>query len=349
MRRNFLFWIAVLLAIFMLTGCTSLKNKTPTSSPEQFYKISSLIDYDDKLCGYSNEVYPSNYGTKIVVKDKITGDLIKEYRAEMSTKIAWTGLSSEGYVCEGGTEADNALISVYAQGYAPLVFAYKYPRSQLAIVEVFMVKSCSGGPSFFDNLNISSEVSAELNGNQTAAADYIKEGEDRFYEIIKNQFGFEKTDYTLQCAESDFSRGGYLKVKGTYKDGSPLELYSHWGWCSSGGAGCGWSMCFSSPSEALFASVKNISCNKISSRELRLESCRDAEENAEIFDKEADICSVVNDTTKEAHSRCIGGEFEMINGSKKTVSIVQSSSGSTGFGSDSVEAGDFNCLEAYDN
>jgi hypothetical protein len=169
-----------------------------------------------------------------------------------------------------------------------------------------MIKSCSGGPSFLDNL----QLTYETMDNKTLADKYIKEAQDRFYETIKDQFNLEKSEYNLECMESNMGRGGYIKAKGTYKDGSELELYYRWGWCSSGGTDCGESKCFSTTSDTVFSIMKNTSCNSITSSQSHDEY----------------IClSPAYDNTTEVRNECLNGSFEKIDGNKKTISIIQSS------------------------
>ena len=60
-------------------------------------------------------------------------------------------------------------------------------------------------------------------------------------------------------------RGGFIKAKGTYEDNSPFGLYYRWGWCSSGGADCGWEACFKTTLDELLETVKANLCNELSS------------------------------------------------------------------------------------
>jgi hypothetical protein len=313
-------FIVLILIIFSFY----FKERNPTSSQEQLYKISSLVDYDAGLCiGRSIAYKPNgfNSGIKLIFRDKITGELIKGY-GTLSTIDGSSGFGSENYSCEEGIDSEKVLVSAYAKGYTPLVFIFKYPKNQLATVEVLMIKSCSGGPSFFDNL----KVYSEMINNKTNAIEYINTSQNSIYNRIKEIFGLEKEEYNLECVESQMERGGYIKLKGTYKDGSPLEFYYRWGWCSSGGSDCGWSICFSSTSDILFESVKNISCNRVFSRQIN----------------DTNICSSeAYDKTEEVQNKCNSGDFQRIDGSKNSLSIIQNSNRC----GDSVAVGEFNCLE----
>lgn len=55
------------------------------------------------------------------------------------------------------------------------------------------------------------------------------------------------SDLSLTSAEGDFSRGGYVKGEGVDGRGNVIKFFRDWGWCSSGGSGCGFNICFSAP------------------------------------------------------------------------------------------------------
>ncbi len=150
--------------------------------------------------------------------------------------------------------------------------------------------------------------------------------EERFYELISQQFGLNKTDYTLEFADSYLIRGGFLKAKGKTTDGKEFELYHHYGGCSSGGSDCGWSNCFSSTSSQVFETSKNKLCNEIYS-----------------FHAAADtFCAGPElDQTSEVRKKCFEGGFEKTSGQKRTISITQQS----GRCESSVQKAEFNCLE----
>jgi hypothetical protein len=314
----------VILVLLWIGGCTPVVMDTPPIPPtEKTFKISSLADYNSSLCtsiGYGNNPGGFSSGIRLVLKDKTTGELL-EGDGDYSTNAGGGSLGPGEYSCEEGIDSKYAAIFAHSKGYAPSVFILTYPTNKLATVEVSMVKSCTGGPSFFDNLI----MSAFIMDNQTLAGEYQKDGQDRFYDIIKNEIGLEKTDYTLDCMEGDMGRGGYIKARGKLNDSSSFELYYHWGWCSSGGSDCGWSKCFSSESNRLMASVKNITCGQISSR---------------VIHNDYTCASEAYDRTDEVKNKCNAGEFEKVDGSKRIISIIQNS----GRCEDSVNVGDLSCL-----
>ena len=328
MKRNSILVLIALFIVIIVGVVFYLRGNSQNTllSTQQNYKISSLIDYDANLCsgiGYAYKQNGFNSGIKLIFKDKITGELI-EGSAMTSTSESESSIDSKNYSCEESINSEEVLISANAQGYTPSVFIFKYPKNKLAIVEVLMMKSCSGGPSFFDNL----DLSAKFIASQSISNEYIKNSQNRFYEIIEDQFNLKKSDYSVECAEGDLGRRGYVKVKGEYKDGSPLELNYHLGWCSSGGSDCGWSMCLKSQSDDLFGPVKNNFCNKLSSRQL--------------YDDYSCTSQQAHDKTEEVKGNCIAGEFENIDGNTKSISIIQNSNRCT----DSVKVGEFNCIES---
>lgn len=68
------------------------------------------------------------------------------------------------------------------------------------------------------------------------------------YSEIDNSFGIGPSKITLTSAQGDFSRGGNLEAKGVDDNNNKINIYYHWGWCSSGGADCGLEFCASAPS-----------------------------------------------------------------------------------------------------
>ena len=72
------------------------------------------------------------------------------------------------------------------------------------------------------------------------------EDEEMLKARIEEYFGLAPETYIVMCSECQFDRGGGFKAR-LEKDGTPLEVAYHWGWCSSGGADCGHDLCFSSP------------------------------------------------------------------------------------------------------
>ena len=313
--------IGIVLLVVFLTVCVQ---KITQDKP---FKIISKINYDRYLCGRRSSYHNHEgfyTGLRAVLKDKDTGENL-EGNSYISIEGGGGGLSlHESYSCEEQISSQNAIVSVYSKGYTPMIFELDLPKNQLATVEVSMMKSCSGGPTCFDNLKVG--LLERVDGNQTKAEEIITSSQNWFFDIIKRNFGLEKSDYELSCMECDMMRQpGYIKAKGTYKDGSPFELYYHWDWCSPAGTGCGWDICFSSTSNTLFESVKTNICSKISSGQSHDEySC-----TAEAYDD-----------TEQVKSQCLAGEYERIVGNEKTLAIKQISNRCKS----SVEEGNFDYI-----
>lgn len=320
--------IGIILITILLSGCIQkiTGNKNQTQAFEVQYNISSQINYNRTFCkntGFHHNPEGFNIGSRVVLKDRITGEDLNGY-ASTSVKSPGDDLNvDKSYSCEEQVNSRNTIISVYSKGYTPLVFEIKLPKNKLTTIEVPMIKSCSGGPSCFDNIKIG--LLEKANGNQTKADEISTHFQDGFTETIQKKFGLEKTDYNLSCMECDMGRAGFIKAKGTYKDGSPLELYYHWGWCSSGGSDCGWSTCFSSTSNTLFESIKNRVCDRISSNQYN-----------------NDICYLnAYDYTEQVKNKCVAGEYEKTSENKKTLAIKQTETRCTS----GVAIGNFNCMD----
>ena len=235
----------ILFALIAVAGCAV----TVEEHASENHPYSALLtDYDNSLCGgtgYGYKIGGFNSGIRLLLKDAWTKQEIQGY-GYASTRTSGGSLDSQYYACEEGIDDDMVLISAYAKGHAPEVFIYRYPKNKLATIEIWMNESCHGH-GLFDDLRISSQIWK----NQTLTNEYVKDSEQRVIEIVKQNFKLDETDYLLQCLEGDLGRGGYIKANGTFKDGSPFELFYHWGWCSSGGADCGETLCFNSSSEDL--------------------------------------------------------------------------------------------------
>jgi hypothetical protein len=301
------------------------------SRPRTDYTIVSLVAYNQSLCGYTHSggEYPGySSGVKFVLKDNDTGKLLDGY-AVIEKGIATGGLGAEEkYSCVDYIGPLAGIINGSVSGYTPTVFTFKYPKNQLATVAVSMTKSCSTNASCLDK--VKQELGKKASGNQTLADELFRSSEDWFYDVIYDSYGLERMDYVHTCTECDLARGGYIKAKGTYKDGTPMELYYHWGWCSSGGTDCGWSVCFASENKQLFESVKNIACQKLSYYE-RVE--------------DTSVPGVVSmntvvDRSNQTITECLSGKYDDKTGNMYALSIIQEANRYA----TSVEKGDTDCM-----
>jgi len=270
------------------------------------------MDFNESLCestGNGNSENGFDYGIRIILKDKDTNETLNGYANYAMMDNSGGSINRDGgYTCEKNIDEDTQVISAYSQGYSPVVFSIAPARNSLSTIEVSMIKSCTGAPSCFDNFETKySKLKLE---NKTYYDELLNEQKNIFYDYVDRSLGVNRTDYTLQCMECDMGRGGYVKAKGIYKDGSNLELYYHWGWCSSGGSDCGYDVCVSTDSDTIFSSAKNNYCNTL------YWNARSDENTCpgETFN---------NDTI--IRNECSNGKFDSIDSSKKTFALIQSS------------------------
>jgi hypothetical protein len=243
---------------------------------------------------------------KAVLKDKDTWEKLDGY-AYLLTGTSKGSLSmDENYSCIEQTLSERMTIYAYAKGYAPRTLPFEPVRGQMTEVRIPMTKSCSGGPSCFDNIRTEYY-------NQTRAEEEEKNAQELLRELIKEKYGLEENEYKLTCAECDLSRGGFIKAKGTYMDATPLELYYHWGWCSSGGADCGWDACFTSKNKELFSSVKKGICLSLSSYNRTEDTSVPGVVSMQIL----------TDDTNETIRQCLEGKYETRQEDAQTISVRQ--------------------------
>jgi len=304
--------VGILLLVVFLSGCVqraALEKTTSISLGKTYYNIVSEVNYERSLCGdISNHHQPSgfNTGVRIILKDKDTGKKLNGY-ATISMKGGGGTLTlDDAYTCEEQIKSESAVISAYSRGYAPITFKLGLPKNKLVTIEVSMFKSCSGGPSCFDNIWV--ELLGSTGGNEAKAESLLESERNKFFSMIQQKFGLKKSNYVLSCIECNMKRDGYIKAKGTYKDGSLIELYYHWEWCSSGGVDCGWELCFSSTSDELFEHVKANVCSKLASKQYK--------------------------------TKCLSGNYEKVIGEKKILSLRQISNEH----GHSMDKGNFNCM-----
>ncbi|MFZ2456111.1 MAG: hypothetical protein WAX07_06515 [Candidatus Altiarchaeia archaeon] len=333
MKKKHIATLAGVLLIGIVLFAWIQETAPPIVSPQNpGYKIVSLIDYDKNLCSSvisHGELNGFDTGSNIILKDNESGQKLNGSVLISMGNSASGGGADTGYSCEENTSSGKAVISAYSAGYASGVFELDLPKDKLATVEILMAKGCSGATACIDKLKIG--LLERAGGNQTKADEMLKSSQEQFYEIIQRNYGLEKTDYELTCTECDLGRGGFIKAKGNYMDGTPMEIYYHRGWCSSGGTDCGWSKCFATENEKLFASVKNMSCNRLS-----------------VYTREEDTSvpgvmsmTTVEDLTNETIKECMNGKYDEDRGKMKAFSIIQNANRYA----TSVEKGDVDCMD----
>ncbi len=120
--------------------------------------------------------------------------------------------------------------------------------------------------------------------------------------ILQEEFGISA--YNIININCDPNRGGYIKTEVEdlldYNI-SKLKIYYHWGWCSSGGADCGRSICFSTESIDKFNEIRNKLCDKLG--------------------KDSPTSENLTQEDRNLISECNSKKFEKVIGNKKVFSI----------------------------
>lgn len=272
MGKNTFFILLLVFLLITFVGCSKESNNAidyNTSSVIKYYSIISTENYNTSLCssaGYGVSENGLDWGLRIIIKDKDTNENISGYASYTSNRggggVDVVGVDADtSYTCEENVDSSTLIIYVYSAGHSPIVFSITPSNSSLMTIEVLMTKSCSGAPSCFDNFEIQNSWMKIT--NKTYYDILLKDYENSFYDYIDRYFQLNRSDYILQCMECNMGRGGYVKAKGIYKNGTDLELYYHWGWCSSGGTDCGYSMCIATNSKDFMNAEKAKYCDTL--------------------------------------------------------------------------------------
>lgn len=293
--------------ILLASGCAKDNNKG-----NKQYSITPLQDYDASMCDGTSTIRGGyeGIGIKLEAYDSDSGQPIQGASGFINYQEQGGGssINSEGFSCFITDPTFPFLLSVSAsREYLQIkgLNITPVPVGKMYLIKVPMEKK--------------------------PACYYDGEYLNNYFENINRSFGIPQSEYSLECMDSSFGRGGFIEAKGTYKNGEKLELLYHWGWCSSAGTDCGWTKCFAvEGNDELFQSVKKRLCNEIKS----------------FFNNNIAACESANpsyDNTSEVREKCLEGEYEYELGDKKVISIIQSS----GRCSSSVHKGDSNCLAIY--
>jgi hypothetical protein len=197
-----------------------------------------------------------------------------------------------------GTISTKTAMSVYSKGHSPKSFVIDFPKNKMVTIEIPLKKSCTGEKSCFEN----QEVMLSLQTNKTLAEEAREWVDEQFYKVIEDSIGLSQAFYEWDCAECDVGRGGFYKLRGTYRDTIPFNAYVRSGWCSSGGADCGYDICFSTADDDLFDRVKEHICS-----DTFYKICEDG----------SGFCAGT-----DLNQRCRDGEFDYTGGAEKTISLV---------------------------
>ena len=223
----------------ILSGCVneSLNNKNRIVDENKDYKLLSTSDFKSNqldCVSTGNSAKPSgfDFGVELKVIDFKSAQEIENGRGWFFLENESGGnLKAKNLICFTNIDTKFGYFETYAIGYTPKKFKLDpLPKDKIVTIEVPLKKSCS--EKIYDTKN-----------------------EAYFFDRIKESIGLKNEDYRLECMESEIMRGGFIKATGKYKDGSNFELFYHWGWCSSGGADCIDTLCFSAENGELFNNV----------------------------------------------------------------------------------------------
>jgi hypothetical protein len=153
--------------------------------------------------------------------------------------------------------------------------------------------------------------------------------DDKTYikELLGGILGIDSFD--IVKAECYLGRGGHSKSIINVNN-APMEVYYRSGWCSSGGSDCGWDICLTSlgkETASAYEKIKSDLCGRVS-HSRRTDST---------------VCSYGQafDNSTAVRAACDAGQFELVNGNKRTLSISYSSNRCD----TSVSVGKFNCFD----
>lgn len=80
-------------------------------------------------------------------------------------------------------------------------------------------------------------------------------------EILEQNLNLSSNEFLIGYNQCNLGRGGNITVQSASGN---LGIFYHWGWCSSGGTDCGFSICFSGSKEnTLYNKLKNETFRKI--------------------------------------------------------------------------------------
>jgi hypothetical protein len=160
------------------------------------------------------------------------------FRAQIDT-TGFGGAPGEEFSCI--EEADNLTVelNVRAPGHLPTALAIPLQPDKLSTITVRLKPGCLAPGSAPE--------------------------ERRMMDIVEQQLGWNRDEYSISCLEYNPGRGGYVQAKGT-RDGAPFTVRYRWGWCSSGGSDCGFEACLSmNAATPSFTDFRNRICDKLQS------------------------------------------------------------------------------------
>ncbi|MDD5111085.1 MAG: hypothetical protein PHG85_00910 [Candidatus Altiarchaeota archaeon] len=335
--------LCILLSLVLAGACLNEKRPEGTNggideepqagAQTDYFRIVSTQPYNKSLCGGTGFHQHENgfdTGLTITLIDEET-DLPMDGRIVLTFPDGSGGATNavNFTTCEEQFNFTTMAVSVSAAGRTPTVLILKPPVNQIAAIQVPLVKSCTSGPTAFENAK--ALATALSGGNATMQEQLEEETRSQITDLISQQFNLSGEDYSLSCIEADLSRGGFIKAKGTYRQETPFELYYRWGWCSPGGGDCGYRTCFTTGSETLMETAGNAICPKLTSI--------NTTEDLSVPGVYSQI--ITSDTTNQTREKCLNEGYTKTAGTVKTLSIIQNANRYESY----VTEGNPDCME----
>lgn len=301
MRLRFFILLA---GLFTLAACGPAPEQSET---DLLYSLITETNSSATDCGstgysYSENGTPFDVGVRAQLVDATTGDNVS------GSATIWFAEGSGGslgtdelYTCHEGLLDDRVVVNAHAQGYAPVAFEAALPRNDFVTMRIPMTGSCSGTTqSCFDVVAVNN---AFLGGTS------VDDAREQVHTALEGILLVPREQYTLSCIECNLGRGGYIKGAGTLADGSAFTFSKRTGWCSSGGADCGYDLCLSAPAPVV---AKTMS-----------ESCSILRSGITVPGEGGNpLCGgTYVDTSTETRTLCDAGEFLYEQGNRSTFSI----------------------------
>jgi hypothetical protein len=325
----------MLLCIILASACLNNQKPTATEKPETHYRVISAQPYNKTACvgtEFHHQEGGFNTGLSLALVDEESGQPLESGRVSLAFPDGSGGsFIRTGFpICDEQINTPYIVVFVSAKGHTPLAFRLEPFKDQTATVEVPLAKSCSGIPSYHDNHDVDAELQA--GGNESMKKllldEKLTDVSDAITETIMREFNLTPSEYKLTCVEADFTRGGFIKAKGLFKNETQFQLYHQYGWCSSGGSECGWQACITSTKE-LIQKAKTALCPRLSARQ------------GEYYPEEG-VYSVriTEDDTNETIQKCLEGGFDQTRGDAVTLSLTQTANRY----SSTVDIADADCM-----
>ncbi|PIN75168.1 hypothetical protein COV18_04425 [Candidatus Woesearchaeota archaeon CG10_big_fil_rev_8_21_14_0_10_37_12] len=243
----------LILLLIALLSCTSQISQTSIENAVQSnYQIVSEKPYNAELCqsiSYSQKGHV-NIGVRVIPIDAESGIEIQQ-QIRLSRALPGNGVGGESssmgthWDCVEGVEDTRIILTIYTKEYAPQVVTLTLPPNKLIDINIPLKKTCKG-PTHAEN---------EIAIANFLGTPYIKT------RPTLSEFGLKEPE-TIICHEEHTGRGRTIKISGTYNKAA-FEAYHAYGPCSSGGAGCIDTTCFTTADEQLFQQVKQHTCTQL--------------------------------------------------------------------------------------